>query len=78
MWYRLNQILLVALVAGGVIYGLVTFINAPPLLRREGQGESQFQKQVRKDFEKTLKKLQDQQADAFRDAMETGRSATGS
>ena len=78
MFYKLNQILFVALLAGSAIYGLVVFIKAPPVLRQKGQGENSFQKQVRKDFEKTLKKIQDQQAEAFQRSMDQGRSATGS
>ena len=78
MWYRLNQLLLAVLLGGGVIYGLVLLINAPPVLRQEGQGESQLEKQAKKDLQKHLKKLQDQQAEAFQRAMDQGRSATGS
>ena len=78
MWYRLNQILLAVLIGGGLIYGLVLFINAPPVLRQEGQGESQLEKQAKKDLQKHLKMLQDQQAEAFQRAMDQGRSATGS
>jgi hypothetical protein len=78
MWYRLNQILLALLLAGGAVYGLIVFINAPPILRQEGQGEGQLQKQAKKDLQNHLKKLQDQQAEAFQRAMEQGRSASGS
>ena len=82
MWYKLNQafgvILLVALVGGGGVYGLYKFVSGPPLLRQEGQPEGQYQKQARKDLEKRLRQLQDQQAESFQRAMEAGRSARGS
>jgi len=82
MWYKLNQaigvIFLVAVLGGGAIYGLWSFMSGPPLLRQEGdEQENAFTRSMRQDFERNLSELQAQQARAFEEATQMGRSALG-
>jgi hypothetical protein len=81
MWYKLNDmfgmILLFALVGGGAIYGLILFIEMPPVIRQESDGPSAAEIQARKELEKQMKQLQDQQTEAFRDAEDVRRRALG-
>lgn len=77
MWYKLNEmmgiILLIAVVGGAAIYGLILFIEAPPLLRQEGDPPSAYELQARKDLEKRIRGLQDRQAEVLKEAAEFGR-----
>jgi hypothetical protein len=80
MWYKLNEMLsvvaLVVIVGGAAIYGLVLFIEAPPLIRQESDGPSPYQQQASEALEKQIRELQDQQAEILREAAEHGRRAT--
>jgi hypothetical protein len=80
MWYKLNEMLsviaLVVIVGGAAIYGLILFIETPPLIRQESDGPSAYELQAREDLERQIRGLQDQQAEVLREAAEQGRRAT--
>ena len=69
MWYKLNQILgtvlLIGLIGAGAIYGVMVYVETPPLLRQEGDGPSEYELQARAKLQKQLNEIQDQQAAAF-------------
>ena len=82
MLYKLNNsigiILLIIVFGGGALYGLVTFLSAPPLLRQSSQGDSPYQQQARKDMERRIQHLQQQSSDAIQRSIEIGQCATSS
>jgi hypothetical protein len=82
MWYKLNQaigvIFLVSVLGGGAIYGLWSFMSGPPLLRQEGdESDNAYTRSMKRDFQRHMSELQEQQARTFEEATGLGRSALG-
>ena len=66
------------IVGGGAFYALRGVFFGPPLPHKLYQAIQAKQGQATKDFERRMQDLQDDQARALQNAIEVGRSATGS
>ena len=82
MLYKLNNsigiILLIVVIGGGAMYGLVTFLSAPPVLRQSYQDDGPYQRQAQKDLKRRMQHLQQQSSDAIQKSIEIGQRATSS
>jgi hypothetical protein len=76
--HYIGIIFLAAIVGGGAFYALRGVFFGPPLPHKLYQAIHARHGGASKDFERQLQDLQDRQAEAMRNAIEIGRSATGS
>jgi hypothetical protein len=78
--HYIGILFLAAIIGGGAFYAFRGVFLGPPLPHklyqaiqaRQGQGQATY------DFERHMQDLQEQQAQALQNAIEVGRSATGS
>jgi hypothetical protein len=74
--------LLVIVLGGGSVYGLYKFMSGPPLLRQSGDEvdprTNWYAQEIMRSHEKVMREIQQRQEDTFQDAIDIGRSVTGS
>jgi hypothetical protein len=86
MWEKLNDYIgiamLVIVLGGASVYGLYKFISGPPLLRQEGDEvdprTNWYAKEMMRSHEKVMREVHDRNEAAIQDAIDIGRSVTGS
>lgn len=71
----IGKILLVGVICGGAVYGGYKVVSGPPVLRQSGdESSNRYQRQAKKQFDRQMRDLQDDQSRRFNDAMDVGRS----
>ncbi len=86
MWEKLNDYIgiamLVIVLGGASVYGLYKVMSGPPLLRQEGDEvdprTNWYAKEIMRSHEKVMREIQDRHESAIQDAIDVGRSVTGS